>query len=161
MAVVGVAVNWLDARVREVLYGNGREWHDAHLPVVKDRGGLDRPKRDKLGMIVGGMMLDSRGDVDGVETEQLPETVCDVYRLVVLGVAWAATRLNGRVGLNGIQATLSANGRSGSIAKELVCFADMISGRDYGNAEGHRIHAGCSEIFVSLRNEKQKATDRS
>lgn len=125
--MVGVAVNWLDAHVLKVLGEDGREWHDAHLPVIGGRGGFDHLKRDKLGMTVGGMMFDSRVGIDGVETEQFPETVCDLYRLVVLGVAWAATSLNGRVGLNVIQATLCANGR-GDFAKELVGFADIITG---------------------------------
>ena len=153
VAVVGVTVNWLGAHARKILRGNGREWHNAHLPVVRGRGGLNRLKRNKLGMIVDRVMFDGRVDFDGVEAEQFPETVCDLYRLVVLGVAWAATRLNGRVDLDAIQSTLSTNRRR-SVFKVLVGWSDMISRRDYGKAKGHRIHAGCLEIHVSLRNRK-------
>ena len=148
MAVVRVAVNWLSAHVRNILRGDGREGHKVHLPIIRNRRegrGLER--RDEFGMIVDRVMFDGSMSFNGLETEQLPETIRDLYRLVALGVARAVVRLNGRGDLNAIQATLAANGTSGRVLEELAGLADLISGRDYGNAEGHRIHTGCLEFL--------------
>lgn len=143
MAVVGVAMNWRGVHVLNVLHGNGGEGHDVHLPVVGDRRRLDRfERRSELGVIVEGVVLNSRVNVNGLEAEQLPEAIRDFYRLAALGVARAATRLDGRGNLDAIQA-VPVNRRNGRIVEEFAGWANLISGRDYGNAERHRIHAGC------------------
>lgn len=129
MAVMGVAVNWLGVHVCEVLRGDGGEGHNMHLSIIWN-------SRKRRG-------LDCSMGIDGLQTEHLPETICDFYRLVALGVTRTTTRLNGRNDLNAIQAIPAANGRRGRVVKEIGSRADSISGGDYGNAEGNRIHAGC------------------
>ena len=84
---------------------------------------------------------------DGLETEQLPGMICNLYCLGALGVAQTVVRLNGRGDLNAIQATLTANGR---VLKELASVADLISGRDYGNVEGHHICCWNQSIHPSV-----------
>ena len=146
VAVVGVAVNWLGAHVRNVLRGDGREGHNMHLSIwnTRKRCGLDCFKRgNELGVVVGRVVLDSGMVFDGLQTEHLSETVRDFHRLVALGVTRTTARLNGRGDLNPIQAISAANGRRGRVVEEFAGGADLISGRDYGNAEGYRIHAGC------------------
>lgn len=129
MAVVGVAVNWLGIHVCKVLRGDGREGHHVHLSIIWN-------SRKRRG-------LDCSMGFDGLQAEHLPETICDFYRLVALGVARTTTRFNGRSDLNAIQAIPAANGRRGRVVEETTGGADLISRRDYGNAEGYRIHAGC------------------
>ena len=148
MAVVGVAVNWLGAHVRKVLRGNGREGHNMHLSIIwnsRKRGGLDcfERRRKEFVMIVERVVLDCGMGPDRLQTEQLSETIRDFYRLVALGVARTTTMLSGSGDLNAIQAISAANGRRGRVVEEFAGRADLISGRDYGNAEGYRIHAGC------------------
>jgi hypothetical protein len=64
------------------------------------------------------VVLDCGVGFDRLQTEQLPETIGDFYRLVALGVA-RATRLNGRGDLHTIQAISAANGRRGGLSKNL------------------------------------------
>lgn len=143
VAVVGVAVNWLGAHVCKVLCRNGRERHNMHLSIIwnsRKRRGLER-RRNELGMTVDRVVLDCGVGLDGLQTKPLSETIGDIYRLVILGVA-RTTMLNGRGDLDSIQAIPAANGRRGRVVEEFAGRADVISGRDYGNAEGYRVHAG-------------------
>ena len=146
MAVVGVAMNWLGAHVRKVLRGNGREGHNMHLSIIwnsRKRGGFDCfDRRKEFVMIVERVVFDCCVGPDRLQTEQLSETIRDFYRLVALGVARTTTMLSGRGDLNAIQAVSAANRRRGRVVEEFAGMADLISGRDYGNAEGYRIHAG-------------------
>jgi len=150
VAVVGVAMNWHGAHVLNVLDGNGGEGHEVHFPVIRikrNRHKVDRFEGDEIGVIVAKVMLDGRVSFDGLETQQLPEPIRNFYCFVALGVARAAMRLDGRSDLDAIQAILTANGRSGRVVEEFAGGADLISGRDYGNAERYRIHAGCLEFL--------------
>jgi hypothetical protein len=104
------------------------------------------------------VVLDCGVSFDRLQTEQLPETIGDFYRLVVLGVA-RATRLNGRGDLHTIQAISAVNGRR--VVEEFAGGTDLISGGDYSNAEGRRIHAGCLGFFVSVENKERMVTNLS
>ena len=138
VAVMEVAVNWHGARVLNVLHRNGTEGHNVHLPVIGRRHGCN--KRNELRMVVGGVVLDGSMNSDGLETEQLPEAIRDLYPGVALCVAWAATDLDGRGDLNAIQAIAGRNGRG---VEEFTGRAYLISRGNQCNAEGCRIHAGC------------------
>ena len=59
--------------------------------------------------------VDCRVRLDGLESEQLPQTIRHFYRFVALGVAQMVTRLDGRNDLDVIQSILTVNGRSGVI----------------------------------------------
>jgi hypothetical protein len=138
VAVVGVAVNWRGAHVLCVLQ-RGVDGHDVDPSVVRDR-------RKGHGCDVS----DGRMSFDFLETEQLPEAVRDVYS----GVAWAATSLGGRNDLDAIQAIFATNGGSGGIVEVFAGRADLITGGDYGNSEGYRIHAGCRDFCERQKGKK-------
>jgi len=147
MAVVGVAVNLLGAHVYKVLRRNGREGHNMHLSIIRNtrkRRGLEcfKGRRKEVGMVVERMVLDCSMGFDGLQAKQLSETIRDFYRLAALGVTRTTTMLNRRGDLYTIQAISAANGRRGRVVEEFAGVADLIIGRDYGNAEGYRVHAG-------------------
>lgn len=137
VAVMGVAVNWRCAHALHVFCGSS-DGQDVHLPVVRKRRGHGRDASNGHQLGVVGVR---RTSLDLLETEQLPETVGHSYGGVA-HVAWAATSLGGRNDLNTVQAIVPADGRSGGVVEELSGGADLIRRGDYGNAEGHRIHAG-------------------
>lgn len=121
-----MAVNRHGARVLNVLHRNGTEGHNAHLPVIRSRSrrhGCN--KRNEFRMVVGGVVLDGSMNSDGLETEQLPEAIRDLYPGVALCVAWAAMDLDGRGDLNAIQPIVGRNGRG---VEEFTGRADLISG---------------------------------
>ena len=135
---MGVAMNWLGT---QVLHGYWRKRHDMQLSVADDRRGRHVVNRNQV------VMIDGSVNCDGFQTEHLPETVRDVYCGFAHGVAGAATRLDGRSNSNAIQAILAANGRRGIVVEEVPGGANLISGGDYGKAEGYRVHGGCLEAL--------------
>lgn len=105
MVVVGMAVNWL---IAQVLQRNEGEGHNVDCSVTRQsRRVVHAVNRNHIRMIDGCVSL------DGFQTEQLSETVGNVYRSVAHGVARAAARLGGRSDLDAIQAIFPANGRRG------------------------------------------------
>ena len=78
-------------------------------------------------MTVDRVMFNSSMSFDGLETEQPPETIRDLYCLAALGVARMVVRLNGRGDLNAIRATPAANGTSGRVLEELAGDASIYS----------------------------------
>ena len=140
MAVVGVAVNRL---IAQVLHRNGGEGHNVDCSVTRrSRRVVHAVNRDRIWMVDGCVSL------DGFQTEQLSETVRNVYRSVAHGMTWAAARLGGRSDLDAIQAIFPTNGRIGrSVFEEIPGRTDLISGGDYGNSKRYRIHGGYSNFL--------------
>jgi len=139
---VRVAVDWHGAHVLQVLHGDGGEGHDVHLPVTGNRGRHGRDLLDRKLVMIDRVRAEGRTSFYGLKTEHLSEAIRDVCRGVAHRVARAAERFGGRGDLNTIQAIPAANGRGGRVVEVFAGRADLISRGDYGNAEGHRIHAG-------------------
>ena len=125
MAVVRVAVNWC-AHTFHVF-----DWQNVHLSVVQDGRnghGRDGPNRHQLAMVDMRMMFEGGMCIDLVETEQLSETVGDVYRGFAHGMARATASLSGGDDLDAVQAILAAYGRSGGVVEEFAGRTDLIRG---------------------------------
>ena len=133
-------MNWRGAHVLDILHGNRGGRQDIHR-LIRSEG------RNEFGMIMDRVILDCRVRLDGLESEQLPQTIRHFHRFVALGVARTATRLDRRNNLDAIQSILTVNRRSGVIVDEFDGGVNLISGRNCGNAEGYCVHAGCLECL--------------